>query len=175
MLRYANTLAFLSVAAAWSTDIESSVQHPDAHIDGFVISAVHLHGDDGSLHRRRLRFDEHPPRARRLEAAPFSATKNSRARVLTLMKLNVAAYPSYLDTGDGAFDRTWSEDVMSAILAEHNQALDAPQPLPYTLVEESLVPPAPTHFPNPNLTLTLTPILPSPNRRILTLTNPNPN
>ena len=45
MLRYASTLAFLSVAAAWSTDIESSVQHPDAHIDGFVISAVHLHGD----------------------------------------------------------------------------------------------------------------------------------
>ena len=80
--------------------------------------------------------------ARRLEAAPFSATKNSRARVLTLMRLNVAAYPSYLDTGDGAFDRTWSEDVMSAILAEHNQALDAPQTLPYTLVEESLVPPA---------------------------------
>ena len=133
MLRYTSTLAFLSVAAAWSTDTESSVQHPDAHIDGFVISAVHLHGDDGSLHRRRLRFDEHPPRARRLEAAPFSATKNSRARVLTLMKLNVAAYPSYLDTGDGAFDRTWSEDVMSAILAEHNQALDAPQPLPYIL------------------------------------------
>merc|ERR1719354_171165 len=33
------------------------------------------------------------------------------------MKLNVAAYPSYLDTGDGAFDRTWSDDVMSAILA----------------------------------------------------------
>ena len=126
MLRYASTLAFLSVAAAWSTDIESSVQHPDAHIDGFVISAVHLHGDDGSLHRRRLRFDEHPPRARRLETAPFSATENSRARVLTLMKLNVAAYPSYLDTGDGAFNRTWSEDVMSAILAEHNQALDAP-------------------------------------------------
>ena len=49
------TLAFLSVAAAWSTDTESSVQHPDAHIDGFVISAVHLHGDDGSLHRRCLR------------------------------------------------------------------------------------------------------------------------
>ena len=58
MLRYTSTLAFLSVAAAWSTDTESSVQHPDAHIDGFVISAVHLHGDDGSLHRRRLRFDD---------------------------------------------------------------------------------------------------------------------
>ena len=113
MMHYASTLAFLSVAAAWSTDTESSVRHPDAHIDGFVISAVHLHGDDGSLHRRRLRFDEHPPRARRLEAAPFSATKNSRARVLTLMKLNVAAYPSYLDTGDGAFDRTWSEDQIT--------------------------------------------------------------
>ena len=66
MLRYANTLAFLSVAAAWSTDIESSVQHPDAHIDGFVISAVHLHGDDGSLHRRRLRFDEHSYSSREL-------------------------------------------------------------------------------------------------------------
>ena len=146
MLRYASTLAFLNVAAAWSTDTESSVQHPDAHIDGFVISAVHLHGDDGSLHRRRLRFDEHPPRARRLEAAPFSATKNSRARVLTLMKLNVAAYPSYLDTGDGAFDRTWSDDVMSAILAEHNQALDAPLTPPlYPSGSEYGPPPPPPH------------------------------
>ena len=53
MMHYASTLAFLSVAAAWSTDTESSVQHPDAHIDGFVISAVHLHDDDGSLRARR--------------------------------------------------------------------------------------------------------------------------
>ena len=121
-------LTFLSVVAAtsWrSTDTESSVQHPDAHVEGFVVTAVHL-DLGGTLHRRRLRFDDHPPR-RRLEAAPFSATINSRARVLTLMKLNVAAYPGHLDTGGGAFDRTWLPDVMSAILAEHNQALYTPQ------------------------------------------------
>ena len=43
MLSHASTLTFfLSVAAAtWSTDTESSVQHPDAHVEGFVVT-VHL-------------------------------------------------------------------------------------------------------------------------------------
>ena len=43
MLSHASTLTFfLSVApATWSTDTESSVQHPDAHVEGFVVT-VHL-------------------------------------------------------------------------------------------------------------------------------------
>ena len=116
----------LAAAAVQYTDSYSALQHPNEHIDGFSLHAVHLAKHDGDgrpvgLHRRRLRFDDHPPR-RRLLYAPFSATENSRDRVITLMKLNVAAYPGYLDT---MVDRTWSQEMMDGILSENRQIYQA--------------------------------------------------
>ena len=138
------TLA-LGVTPLCFTDEASRLQHPDAHIDGFSLHAVLLaergtddtNGPIHAIHRRRLRFDDHPPR-RRLDAAPFSATENSRDRVITLMKLNVAAYPGYLDAAalalasasEGGYpDRTWSQEVMDGILSEaRHQCTPRPGP-----------------------------------------------
>ena len=116
----------LAAAAVQYTDSYSALQHPNEHIDGFSLHAVHLAKHDGDgrpvgLHRRRLRFDDHPLR-RHLLDAPFSATENSRDRVITLMKLNVAAYPGYLDT---MVDRTWSQEMMDGILSENRQIYQA--------------------------------------------------
>ena len=108
------------------TDSYSALQHPDEHVEGFSVHAVHLaeydsEGQPVGLHRRQLRFDDHPPR-RRLQYAPFSATENSRDRVIALMKLNVAAYPG---TGDTTIDRTWCQEVMDGILSENRQVYQA--------------------------------------------------
>ena len=90
-------------------------QHPDAHVDGFVLRSafIRVSGSDGSesIHRRMIQFDEQPhlnpdldppdldtlgaAKGRRLlqtQLPSFDATKNSRERVITLAKLNLLAY-----------------------------------------------------------------------------------
>jgi len=84
----------------------SDRQHPDAHIHGFTLRALYVHAPSQTIERHALRFDDHPhlidpnsAHSRRLQTdiPAFSATTNSKERVIALLGLNVAAYPGYHD------------------------------------------------------------------------------
>jgi len=115
-------------------------QHPDAHIDGFVLNSafVHVQHKDGSatINRRMIQFDDHPHRhpdldpksekGRKLLQADrftvlgrdipyFSSQTNSRDRVITLAKLNLLAYDrnKYDDFENSQYPRDQMEKFLS--------------------------------------------------------------
>ena len=70
------------------------------------VSASSAHASQRSGPQNALRFDDHPhlidpnsAHSRRLQSIipEFSATTNSKERVIALLGLNVAAYPGYHD------------------------------------------------------------------------------
>ena len=90
--------------------IQQGGQHPDTHVDGFVLRSafIHVSGSDGSesVHRRMIQFDEQPhlnpdldplrtAKGRQLlqtQLPSFDANRNNRERVISLAKLNLLAY-----------------------------------------------------------------------------------
>jgi len=85
-----------------ATATASTGQHPDVHIGGFHLRSIFVHSAaERGLVRRSLRFDDNPhvrdvdelQRRSRRSLPTISASENSRDRVLTLLKLNVLAYP----------------------------------------------------------------------------------
>ena len=144
----------------------SDRQHPDAHIHGFTLRALYVHAPSQTIERHALRFDDHPhlidpksAHSRRLQTdiPAFSATTNSKERVIALLGLNVAAYPGYHDAvvssavgtrtetplgadskccGKPTFDFGWGQVTMDGIDVEDRlwdpRALGEPeeQPVP---------------------------------------------
>mmetsp|Transcript_59910 Transcript_59910/g.122971 ORF Transcript_59910/g.122971 Transcript_59910/m.122971 type:complete len:561 (-) Transcript_59910:112-1794(-) len=117
--------SFLSAILAVTTVHAPGGQHPDAHIDGFVLKSVFLHSNEANpaeLHRRVLRFDDNPhlenleahnQRRSRLALPQFSGLLNSKQRVIAMAKLNLLAYDIDLDV-----ENFYSDDVMAEVYKE---------------------------------------------------------
>ena len=91
----------LAVASPVLVETVKGSQHPNHHINGFVLRSTYIHVDSGRrLLRRALQFDENPhlldlatahsqTEQRRLFSLPeFSAELNSRDRVIALSKVH---------------------------------------------------------------------------------------
>ena len=105
------TLTSSAVLPSPIVEKTSDRQHPDAHIHGFTLRALYVHAPSQTIERHALRFDDHPhlidptsAHSRRLQTdiPAFSATTNSKERVIALLGLNAQTLHHWLLFGRAA-------------------------------------------------------------------------
>ncbi len=124
VLLSAVVVAAAAHASAAGIQFVDGSQHPNHHVDGFVLRAayVFVHGSHAGprrLQRRNLRFDDHPHLLHSRRGLPeFSADRNNKDRVIALAKLNMLAYDLSSRDDYQTTALTYSKGIMESIFSD---------------------------------------------------------